>query len=187
MYLGEDWNSRQVRKAWIEEYPYLLPRNAWTGKVDPDYDYQYIVGEYDLPEGWLELFLQMCEDIKLPLEKAGLLNDFRFLQVKEKYGRLRTYNTGVTQEVHDILDKYEFLSGQVCSECGKPAAATTRGWICPFCAEHIKNFIERGENVDPVDVQTSYISKRYQNGEHTETVIDCSDEWNRYLKRIDTF
>ena len=184
MYLGEDWSSRQLRKALIEEYPYLQPRKATTGEIHTDYDYQFIVGEYDLPEGWLELFLLMCEDIKAPLEKAGLLNDFRFLQVKEKYGQLRAYNAGANDEVNDIIDKYEFLSEQVCTTCGKPAVAMTRGWIYPFCDEHIKKYTERGENVDHIEVQTSYIRKLSHNGRHTETEIDCSDEWNRYLKRI---
>ncbi len=184
MYLGENWGSRQLRKALIEEYPYLQPRKAATGEVHPDYDYQFIVGEYDLPEGWMQLFLQACEDIKYPLEKAGQRNEFRFMQVKEKYGQMRLYHSGASEEVNDILDKYEFLSEQVCSECGKPAVAITRGWIYPFCEEHIKDFTERGENVDPIEVQTSYIRKLYHSGEHTETEIDCSDEWTRYLKRI---
>jgi hypothetical protein len=184
MYLGEDWSSRQLRKTLIEEYPYLQPRRMTDGQISPDYDYQFIVGEYDLPEGWLDLFLQMCEDIKAPLETAGLLNEFRFLQVKEKYGGLRAYNTAGNDEVYDIIDKYEFLSQQICTTCGKPAVAMTRGWIYPFCEEHIKDFTDRGENVDPIEVQTSYIRKLYHNGEHTETEIDCSDEWNRYLNRI---
>lgn len=184
MYLGEDWNSRKLRKTLIEEYPYLQPRRMTDGKVSPDYDYEFIVGEHDLPEGWMELFMQMCEDIKEPLEKAGLLSEFRFLQVKEKFGQLRAYNTGGADEVYDIIDKYEFLSEQVCCECGKPAAATTRGWICPYCDEHIKKYTDRGENVDPVEAQTNYIRKRYHNGGHVVTTIDCSDEWARYLKRI---
>ena len=184
MYLGEDWSSRQLRKTLIEEYPYLQPRRMTDGQVSPDYDYQFIVGECDLPAGWLDLFLQMCEDIKAPLEKAGLLNEFRFLQVKEKYGGLRAYNTAGNAEVYDIIDKYEFLSQQVCTTCGKPAVAITRGWIYPFCEEHIKDFTDRGENVDPVEVQTSYVRKLYHNGKYTETEIDCSDEWNRYLKHI---
>lgn len=184
MYLGEDWSSRQLRKTLIEEYPYLQPRRMADGQISPDYDYQFIVGEYDLPEGWLDLFLQMCEDIKAPLEKAGLLNEFRFLQVKEKYGGLRAYNTAGNDEVYDIIDKYEFLSQQICTTCGKPAVAMTRGWIYPFCEEHIKKYTERDENIDPIEVQTSYIRKRYHNSETTETVIDCSDEWDRYLERI---
>ena len=184
MYLGEDWSSRQLRKTLIEEYPYLQPRRMTDGQISPEYDYQFIVGEHDLPEGWLDLFLQMCEDIKAPLEKAGLLNDFRFLQVKEKYGQLRAYNTGATEEVHNIISKYEFLSEQVCSMCGKPAVAMTRGWICPFCEEHTKNFTVRGETVDTIEIKTEYIRKRYHNGTTTETIINCEDVWARYLDRI---
>ena len=85
MHFGEDWNSRRLRKALIKEYPYLQPRNVWTDKIAEDYDYEYILGEHDLPEGWFELFLQMCEDIKEPLIKADYLNEFRFSQLKEKY------------------------------------------------------------------------------------------------------
>ena len=68
--LGDNWSSRQLRKALTEEYPYLLPRKMTTGEVHSDYDYQFIVGEYDLPEGWMELFLQCCEDLKEPLVKV---------------------------------------------------------------------------------------------------------------------
>jgi hypothetical protein len=168
----------------IEEYPYLQPRTMTTGEVHPDYDYQYIVGEHDLPDGWMQLFLQACEDIKEPLEKACDLDKFRFLQVKEKYGQMRLYHSGAPEEVNDILDKYEFLSEQVCSTCGKPAAAMTRGWICPYCAEHLQKYTERGETADPIEIQTSYIRKRWSAEGTTETFIDCSNEWNRYLERI---
>ena len=89
--LGEDWNSRRLRKALIEEYPYLQPRNVWNDEISEDYDYEYILGEYDLPEGWMKLFLQMCEDIREPLVKANYLNEFRFSQLKEKYGSMRVY------------------------------------------------------------------------------------------------
>jgi hypothetical protein len=181
--LGEDWSSRQLRKALIEEYPYLQPRKVPTGEVHPDYDYQYIVGEYDLPEGWMKLFLQCCEDIKEPLIKAGQFKTFRFMQVKEKYGQMRLYTDGAPEAVHSILDKYEFLSEQVCSVCGKPATAMTRGWICPYCDEHIKKYTEHGETVDPIEIQTSYVRKRYSVDGTTENTIDCTEEWNRYLKQ----
>lgn len=183
--LGEDWSSRQLRKTLIEEYPYLQPRNVFSGKIPEDFDYQYIKGEYDLPDGWLELFLQCCSDIKEPLVKADYLNKFMFTQIKEKYGSMRMYNYGAPKEVHDILSKYEFLSQQVCCVCGKPAIAMTRGWICPYCDAHLQE--ELGEFVkeaDPVEIKTSYIRKTYHDGITVETVIDCSDEWDRYLKRI---
>ena len=179
--LGEDWSSRQLRKTLIQEYPYLQPRRMSDGKVSPDYDYQFIVGEHDLPEGWFVLFLQACKDIKEPLVEAGDLDTFRFFQVKEKYGRMRLYHSGASEEVNDILDKYEFLSEQVCHVCGKPATAVTRGWIYPFCAEHVA---EVNAAYDPIELQTSYVRRRHSAEGTTKTTIDCSDEWNRYLKRI---
>lgn len=182
--LSDDCSGRQLRKALIEEYPYLQPRTMTTGDVHPDYDYQFIVGEHDLPRGWMRLFLQACGDIKAPLEKDGDLDRFRFMQVKEKFGRMRLYTNGATSEVNDILDKYEFLSEQACSVCGKPAVAMTRGWICPYCDEHIKKYTDRGEEVDPIEVQTSFIRKVWSAEGRTETDVDCSDEWLRYLKGI---
>ena len=47
-------------KKLIEEYPFLMPRNVFTDKIDPEYDYSYILGVDDLPKGWKKLFLQMC-------------------------------------------------------------------------------------------------------------------------------
>ena len=67
MCLDKYLNRKQLRKALIEKYPYLQPRRMTDGKISTDYDYQYIVGEHDLPEGWLVLFLQACEDIRFPL------------------------------------------------------------------------------------------------------------------------
>jgi hypothetical protein len=182
--LGEDWCSRQLRKALIEEYPYLQPRKMTTGEIHPDYDYLFIVGEYDIPGGWLQLFLQCCEDIKEPLIKADYLDKFRFTQVKEKYGSLRLYSYGATNEVKDILDKYEFLSRQVCCVCGKPATTQTYDWICPYCFEHIKDSGEKLEDCKVIDIETSYTRRTWSADGYTETIVNCRDEWERYLNRI---
>lgn len=183
--LGEDWSSRQQRKALIEEYPYLLPRKMTTGEAHPDYDYAYIVGEHDLPEGWMELFLQCCEDIKEPLQRADYIDKFRFTQVKEKFGRMTLYTYGATDEVLDIINKYEFLSQQVCSVCGIPATVMTYGWICPYCAEHVRGTMENVDDAELIEIKTSYVQERWlPNDGNIKRCVDCSDEWNRYLKRI---
>ena len=182
--LGEDWSSRQLRKALIEEYPYLQPRNVWTDKVPEDFDYQYVLGEYDLPRGWFKLFLQMCEDIKEPLVKADYVDKFRFSQIKEKYGSLRAYTFGATEEVHNIIAKYEFLSQQVCCECGKPANVMTYDYICPYCFEHVKDSHENLDNCTAIDIKTSYTRRRWGPDGETQTEVDCSDEWQRYLERV---
>lgn len=182
--LTDDWHSRQVRKTLIEEYPYLLPRNVFTDEVHKDYDYTYINGEYNLPDGWFELFLQCCEDIREPLIKANLLDKFRFTQIKEKFGSMRLYNSGATKEVQDILYKYEFLSEQVCSVCGKPAKVLTSGYICPYCEEHVRGSMENVDTTELIDIKTSYVKESWSDEGTIKETVDCSDEWERYLKRI---
>ena len=174
----------EQRKELIEKYPYLMPRNSFTGKPVEDYDYSFIEGEYDLPEGWLELFLQCCEDIYEPLAMDGDLETFRFAQVKEKYGSMRLYTNGATREVHDILDKYEVLSQQVYSVCGIPATVMTYGWICPYCAEHVRGTMENVDDAELIEIKTSYVRRTWSAEGTTEETIDCTDEWNRYLARI---
>ena len=148
------------------------------------YDYSYVVGEHCLPEGWFELFLQMCEDIREPLEKGGCLDRFRFLDVKEKYGSMRLYSSGATEEVQDILFKYEFLSQQVCCLCGKPATLETDGYICPYCDECVAKSGESPDSAVSIRIRTHYTRTRYHDGEETSTVVSVEDEWNRYLERV---
>ena len=33
--------TKEQNKKLIERYPFLMPRNRWTGKVPEDYDYSY--------------------------------------------------------------------------------------------------------------------------------------------------
>ena len=176
--------TKHMRKKLIEEYPYLQPRNIFTNEISKDYDYQFIHGEYDLPDGWLELFLQMCEDIKEPLIKVDYLDKFRFLQIKEKYGSMRVYTYGATNEVLDIIRKYEFLSAMVCCVCGKPANIRTYGYICPYCYEHIKDSYENVEDCEVIEVVTTFTKEIWGPDGCVKTDIDCSDEWSRYLARI---
>ena len=73
-------------KELIEKYPFLLPRNVWTGKVSEDYDYSYTLLD-DMPEGWKNCFGEiMCEIIKDALVKNNYLEKYRISQIKEKYG-----------------------------------------------------------------------------------------------------
>ena len=141
-------NEREeTNKKLVEEYPYLLPRNVWTGEVVDGYDYSWT--ELDnVPMGWVELFLHMCEEIREPLIQANYIDEFRFLQIKEKYGSLRAYTTGAPEEVHNIINKYEALSQRTCVECGKPATKISQGWICPYCDECAEKLSQRRKFMD---------------------------------------
>ena len=125
----------EENKRLVERYPYLQPRNVWTDKMPDDYDYSWTRAD-DIEDGWRELFLQMCEEIREPLIEADYLDKFRFTQIKEKYGTMRTYAFGAPRKVFDIISKYEGMSARICIKCGKPATKISRGWISPWCDEH---------------------------------------------------
>lgn len=174
----------EERKELIEKYPYLMPRNAFTGENVKDFDYSFIVGEHSLPDGWMELFLQCCEDIYEPLKESGNLDKFYFTQTKEKYGRMELYTHRSTSKVEDIISKYRFLSEQTCSVCGIPATVVTWGYVCPYCSEHVRGSMENVDDAELIEIKTSYTQHRYGIDGHKKELVDCSDEWERYLKRI---
>lgn len=126
-------NNIEKNKQLIERYPFLMPRNVWTDKIDEDYDYSYIRGISELPQGWENLFLQMCEEIRQPLIDNNYLEKFRFSQIKEKYGSGRFYHNGAPEEVNKIIYKYENACGRTCGLCGAPATKISGGWIFPYC------------------------------------------------------
>lgn len=128
-------------KELIEKYPFLLPRNVWTDKLDDDYDYSYCWFKDDIPQGWWKFFgLVYLDDLKEVLEKYDFLDKFRFLQVKEKYGGLRAYNGGAPEEWFSHEYAWEYISEHTCVECGKfPVPMRYFGWVSPYCEEHAWN------------------------------------------------
>lgn len=121
------------------EYPFLIPRNVFSDEplpeTDPHSGYVYTLLD-DMPDGWRKAFgEQLCSELKAALIKAGRLEGYRILQIKEKYGELRWYARGGTEETKAIIDKYTEMSRRTCIKCGKLAKYITRGWIEPFCEE----------------------------------------------------
>lgn len=166
----------KINKDLCEKMPYLIPRSAWTGEIVKDYDYTYIVGDYEIPEGWHKLFLQMCEEILPILEENKFKEKYRFIQVKEKYGALRVYDCGAPFGVHEIIGKYEHISRYVCHKCGKPANFISNGYILPYC-DNCKKECATGQEVkfDPILKIEGYSQER---GDYID-YIDCRKEWKK--------
>ena len=122
----------KCNKALCCEFPFLQIKNAWTGEA-ADYSYTELD---NMEPGWKKAFgLDMCIELKEALEKDVLINDFFFLEIKEKYGGLRLYANEYKENTKIILAKYEELSYYICGRCGKPATKISQGWIYPFCDE----------------------------------------------------
>ena len=173
-----------MRKKLVAKYPFLMPRHPFTNVSIPNYDYSFIEGEYNLPEGWLQLFLQCCEDIYKVLKNIDYVDKFYFVQIKEKYGRMTLYCHGATKEIEDIVYKYGMLSEQVCSICGKPANIMTYGYVCPYCSECAQRTDMYVDDAEIIEIKTSFVREQYEKGVTISHEVDCTKEWNRYLERI---
>lgn len=81
-------------------------------------------------KGWEKLYLPLIKKVQ---EEGGKL-----LQVKEKFGGLRFYASGVSphllQEIHDA----EHESYSLCEKCGAPGTKGNYGswWIKTLCPTH---------------------------------------------------
>jgi hypothetical protein len=138
-------NNRILTKR----YPFLLPRNVFTDELPEDYDYSWTLLD-TIENGWKTLFLMMCEEIRIALVEANYLDEFRFSQVKEKWGKLCIYHFGAPKEVIDIIRRYEKTSARICVNCGRIATKTTVGYIlpyCDYCAEQV------AKHEDLVDIE----------------------------------
>ena len=120
----------------IEEFPFLLPRNRFTDKPMDNYDYSY--NEWQaIPLGWQIAFgWKLLHELNILVQALEKPEDFRIEQIKEKFGELRVYTNG-GHDIWQLIDDYSTLSERTCIVCGKPAVYISRGWICPYCAEHV--------------------------------------------------
>lgn len=180
----KDWyndfseNQKEIYNI-CTEYPFLIPRDI-DGSIDEEFEYTYL--NLEIPVGWVKLFLQMCADIKPLLEKEGVLDDFYFLQVKEKYNELTCYSNSVASlEVEQIIQKYKYISRYICTECGKPATYETRGYLASYCEDCWKD-ITRHEKCNQLEFISTYEVVGIKNGKRYCRPVNVEDEWNKYLK-----
>lgn len=170
----------EENREYCKKYPFL----KWYG--DPLYvgysegheiDYRY-TWEDELPRGWkIALCPQIWDELKAILEKADYVNDFRFAQIKEKWGALRIYDNGAPKEIYDEVSawesKYENLSETVCIQCGEPAKYMTLGWIsfvCEECAKHYDGPVVAIEDLDAYyeasdEEKANYIKNLFEGSE----------------------
>ena len=102
---------------------------------DPTLKNNLMAFGWECLEGWYPLIQELI-DILVKIDKP----DFELLQVKEKFGILHFYISNGTDEVYDIISKYETYSEHICEECGEFYTAKNRlshGWwktLCDKCA-----------------------------------------------------
>ena len=136
--------SEEENKEYCQKYPFLIWHGdpLYPGYKDENIDYRYS-WEDELPDGWRMAFCpQIWDELKEILIEGNYLNEFRFMQIKEKYGTLRLYYNdfpkSIGKQLADWEDKYYCLSEQHCIYCGKPVKYMTPCYITYIC-EDCKN------------------------------------------------
>ena len=136
---------KERNKKIIEKYPFLIPRNSWSGKVSENYDYSYVEGFRD---GWHDIFMKLCDVILEEYNKWSqeTKDKFYIVDAKEKFGEMRVYFSFSNPRIDDALNIATFLSRYTCMQCGKQPRTIfgchkileTRGWITPICKKCAK-------------------------------------------------
>lgn len=161
-----DDKTIKTNKALVEKYPWLLPRNRWTGEVVEDYNYEYT--ELDaLPTTWREVF---GEDLVRDLDEAfkklppKTYNNIRVLQIKEKWGGLRVYLSGYNDDISKVINHYAAISERTCFFTGQPTMYRTTGYILPISAEAAIDKYGQGQyNDEPIYDPTKQTVEEYLN------------------------
>ena len=94
-------------------------------------------------DGWFHLIEKACRKIMETNPPEGVY----FAQIKQKFGELRLYMSGYTEEVDKIIEEAENKSWYVCEVCGTEENVTHTGGyvetICENCLEEEKNQLKK--------------------------------------------
>jgi len=84
----------------------------------------------DFEDGWYPIVERLCEALNLVAPP-----EFKFTQVKEKFGAMRIYASGGNEETERLLHRVHEESLKVCEACGATEGVDTggSGWIRTLC------------------------------------------------------
>ncbi len=95
----------------------------------------------DHGDGWFAILQNMCLRIEKEIgDSQSLIDNFKFVQIKEKFGLLCVYFSGANQAIITIVKEAEEESSKTCEVCGSSDNVTTGpmkgpGWITTKCGE----------------------------------------------------
>ena len=175
----KDWERDCIaeQKQVVEKYPFLCARGS-DGEID--YEDKFPMMGLEIPNGWFKLFYQMCDDIKPIIEDQGLMANFYFIQVKEKFNELICFTSIIVPEIDKILIKYEKMATNVCTICGAPADVTTLDYYASLCNKCWGDKLSHLE-AKKIKPRTSISLLTFNKDGNTKEEISFEDEWNRYL------
>ena len=87
-------------------------------------------GYFGVGNGWLGILKRLIVDL------IELGWDKQICQVKEKFGGLRFYTNGVSEDVYSRIRLAEDASYITCEKCGELGELRGGGWMATLCDEH---------------------------------------------------
>lgn len=129
--------------------------------------------------GWYPLIKDLVEQIKENDDRMNLENNTNHVtkvtQLKEKWGGLRFYVTGTTQENWKLIEKAEAASYEICEECGskEDVGLWNAGWRltkCKSCAvEHFNHLQQKGVWTEGTVLKDIFVTwEEYRKTNHDE-------------------
>jgi hypothetical protein len=129
--------KKELTKVLIEQFP-LLYRG-----VDMSIQENLMPFGFECGDGWFSLIYSLSMDLSLKWP------DVYAVQVKEKFGTLRFYVGGCSDEAFKRINEAESQSGRTCEICGIPGKLHSTGhWLktlCLNCAEK-EGYVECGDS-----------------------------------------
>lgn len=91
---------------------------------------------FECGDGWYDLLDNLSKKL------TALSTDIVAQQVKEKFGTLRFYTGGISDEnrdkAYDYIEEAERLSMHTCEMCGHGGELSGPGWLQTLCVDHRK-------------------------------------------------
>jgi len=95
---------------------------------------------FDIGNGWIPIMRELCEKIQVIIDNNPEYDDFRFTQVKEKWGGLRVYCNYDPPEIDALIDDAVAKAYATCEVCGKEGSLREDlSWIVTVCDEHYED------------------------------------------------
>jgi len=94
--------------------------------------------------GWYDLINSICQIVeslnknikdrnRLIAGNNETIIDFKFDQIKEKFGGLRAYYSGGNDYIRGLVSMAETISYKTCEVCGNKGKPNKGGWISTLC------------------------------------------------------
>jgi hypothetical protein len=127
----------ELEKQLFDDFPLLYDRKA-------DYRSSCMGFGFECGDGWYGLIRELSEKLyPLVVDMHSRPQEYDMYptasQVKEKFGELRFYMNCASDEMYDLINHYEDVSGKVCEVCGSNGEIDySEKWLSSRCDQHRK-------------------------------------------------